>query len=48
MGSIRPYGNYAIAGAIAGREYGTANIGNLEALTKINDFVWLREKFDAN
>jgi hypothetical protein len=39
------YGEYAIAGAIAGREYGTANRGNIEALKKINDFEWLDRKF---
>ena len=45
-GSDRPFGNYAISGAIAGREYGTANTGNIEALRKINDFDWLKRKFD--
>jgi len=48
MGSGRPYGNFAILGALAGREYGESNIGNLEALKKINDFVWLKERFDGN
>jgi hypothetical protein len=37
----------AIAGAIAGREYGTTHTGDIDALKKINDFVWLKEKFDA-
>lgn len=36
----------AINGACAGREYGTANKNNLEALQKINDFDWLKEKFN--
>jgi hypothetical protein len=36
----------AIAGAIAGREYGTANKDNAEALKKINDFEWLKARFD--
>jgi hypothetical protein len=44
-GADRMYGEYAIAGAIAGREYGTANRGNIEALKKINDFEWLDRKF---
>jgi hypothetical protein len=46
VGLDRPFGKYAIAGAIAGEEYGTSNIGNLEALKKINDFEWLKGKFD--
>ena len=40
------YGEYAIDGAIEGKQYGEENIGNLEALSKINDFEWLREKFE--
>lgn len=36
----------AIEGAIAGRRYGEANRGNVEALSKINDFDWLKRKFD--
>jgi hypothetical protein len=41
------YGYYAIAGALAGRAYGEQNKGNFETLKKINDFDWLREKFNA-
>lgn len=37
----------ALAGAIAGREYGVKNKTNLEALKRINDFEWLKEQFDA-
>lgn len=44
-GADRMYGECAIAGAIAGREYGTANKGNIESLKKINDFEWLDRKF---
>lgn len=36
---------HAQAGAIAGKEYGISNVGNLEALSKINDFEWLEEQF---
>ena len=36
----------AIAGAIAGREYGTSNKDNADALKKINDFNWLEERFN--
>ena len=47
-GRGRPFGDYAIQGARAGRKYGVANQGNIEALKKINDFDWLKEQFDAN
>ena len=40
------FGNYCVAGAKQGREYGTANIGNTDALKKINDFNWLQERFN--
>lgn len=46
VGADQLFGNVAIAGAKAGREYGSANKGNLEALKKINDFDWLKRKFD--
>jgi hypothetical protein len=48
VGEDRPYGNYAIAGAIQGRAYGTLNKGHLGALTKINNFEWLKERFNDN
>ena len=38
---------HVIQGAIAGRDYGAKNKNNKDALKKINDFVWLREQFDA-
>ena len=44
-GEDKPYGEYAIAGAILGREYGERNKDNKEALAKINDFEWLQEQF---
>jgi len=46
LGTDRKYGNYSIAGAIAGKLYGEANKGNLDALKKINDFDWLKRIFD--
>jgi hypothetical protein len=46
LGSNRPFGQEAIAGAKAGKEYGSANKDNLEALKKINDFDWLKRKFN--
>ncbi len=44
-GADRPYGEYAIKGAIAGKEFGTANKDNLDNLRLINDFDWLRSEF---
>jgi hypothetical protein len=44
-GKDRPHGEYAISGAAAGARYGTANQGDIDALKKINDFLWLDEQF---
>jgi len=41
-------GNYAkeaISGAVAGKQYGTENKNNLEALKRVNDFEWLYDRF---
>lgn len=46
-GSDSAYGRFSISGACAGRDYGSANHNNTDALKKINDFDWLKEKFDA-
>jgi hypothetical protein len=46
LGYDRPFGQEAIAGAKAGKEYGSTNKDNVEALKKINDFDWLKRKFD--
>ena len=46
VGWNSPYGAYAIAGAIAGKEYGQKNTGNIPALYKINDFDWLLNQFN--
>lgn len=45
VGADQPYGEYAIAGALAGRVYGTDNQGNTDALRMINNFEWLRLTF---
>ena len=45
IGKDKPYGEYAIAGANAGREYGTKYKDNIEALSKINDYEWLSDAF---
>jgi hypothetical protein len=44
-GKDKPFGEYAIVGAILGREYGERNKNNPEALSKINNFEWLQEQF---
>ena len=46
VGIDKPYGKYAIDGAKLGREYGLNNRGNIEMLSKINDFTWLKELYD--
>jgi hypothetical protein len=45
-GNDRPYGKYAILGALAGFKYGKENQKNLEALNKINNFDWIKEQFN--
>jgi len=46
VGIKKPFGKYAISGAKAGAAYGTRNKDNIAALKKINDFNWLKEKFN--
>jgi hypothetical protein len=46
VGDEKPWGVYAIAGAIAGKTYGEKNASNLEALRKINDFDYLKVLFN--
>jgi len=41
------YGFYAYLGALAGKSYGEKNASNKEALSKINDFTWLQECWQA-
>ena len=48
IGKDKPYGKYAILGAREGMAYGSKNKGNLEELKKINDFDWLKDRFDGN
>lgn len=47
VGADRPFGEWAIKGAIEGKEFGEANRGNIDALKLINDFDWLRCKFNG-
>ena len=46
MGEDRPYGPFAIAGALAGKRYGEKNASDTEALRKINDFGFLQNLFN--
>ena len=41
------YAEFAIKGACAGRSYGEKNASNPEALSKINDFTWLQDQWQA-
>jgi hypothetical protein len=47
VGADSAFGEYAISGAIAGRDYGTIHKDNITALKHINDYVWLEEQFNA-
>jgi hypothetical protein len=44
-GIDRPFGREAIEGAVQGKQYGSENKDNNEALKMINDFEWLHEQF---
>jgi hypothetical protein len=46
IGSDKPYGEYCIQGACDGREFGLVNQTQPEQLKLINDFNWLRERFE--
>jgi hypothetical protein len=46
VGYDKPFGEYALKGAKAGKEYGEKCKGNKELLAKINDFDWLRRQYD--
>ena len=48
LGKDKPFGKYAIAGAIAGRKFGEENQGNDKILQKVNDYDWLKSKFNEN
>jgi len=45
QGKSRPFGNYSIAGARLGKQYGEENINDKEKLLLINNFDWLKEQF---
>jgi hypothetical protein len=45
VGLGQPFGEYSIQGAREGKNYALVNFENLDALKKINDFTWLKERF---
>jgi len=45
-GGEKPFGKYAIDGAIKGRAFGLANKNDREMLKKINDWNWLENEFN--
>jgi hypothetical protein len=47
-GADKQYGEYAIKGAIAGKEFGTINKDNIDQLKLINDFDWLLTQFQSS
>jgi hypothetical protein len=47
QGADTQYGKYVIAGALAGKEYGTAHKRNPVDLKKINDWIWLEQQFNV-
>lgn len=46
-GKERPFGEYAVLGAIAGRDYGLKYKKDPAKLDLINDFNWLKKEFDG-
>jgi hypothetical protein len=48
VGKDKPFGQYAISGARAGKKYGEENIQDYDALSKINDYAWLEQQFNES
>lgn len=46
VGADRPFGEWAIKGAKAGKNFGAANAENLANLSLINNYKWLKNQFD--
>ncbi len=45
VGTDKPFGEFAIQGAIAGKNFGTKYAEDKEMLKKINDWEWLKNEF---
>ena len=46
LGADKPFGEYAVAGARAGLDYGTKNKLNTQLMKQINSRSWLKEQFN--
>lgn len=46
VGKDKPFGEYCIKGAIAGRKYGILNQNDSDALVKINNYTWIKEYYE--
>ena len=46
VGTNREYGLYTIDGAIEGKKYGLTYSDNKDMLLKINDYSWLKDRFE--
>lgn len=47
VGKDKQFGEYAVLGAMMGKEYGEKHRSDTEQLSKINDFNWLRQIFET-
>lgn len=45
IGKENKFGTFVLEGATAGKKYGEENSGDLVALSKINNFEWLKEQY---
>jgi hypothetical protein len=45
-GLDKPFGNFCIEGAKDGYQWGNENRNNVTELFRINDFEWLKERFN--
>jgi len=46
LNETEPFGAQGYMGAVAGREYGSVNKDDPDALLKINDYEWLKETYE--
>lgn len=46
-GICQPFGSWTLDGAREGREYGMLHAGNTKALALINDYGWVRDRYQA-
>ena len=46
VGNDKPFGDWAIKGALAGKKFGQDNTDNTEVLANINNTEWLQEQFN--